>query len=175
MSRQFPLAGLLRLRQLEQDQAAARFGAVNARLRALAGREESVRAQGDGITSEVDSSAALRAVAAARASSMSMLADLRALSELAASEREDAQVEFAAARARTIGLEKLEARHSEAVAAAELAAEQGVLDELGTAAGGASRRHQTIGQQTEQQIIGQRASAQQVIGQQASGSQAVGP
>ncbi|WP_336857749.1 flagellar export protein FliJ [Sinomonas albida] len=170
MSRQFPLAGLLRLRQLEQDQAAARFGAVNARFRALAGREEAAREQADGITSEVDSSAALRAVAAARASSMSMLADLRALSELAASEREDAQVEFAAARARTIGLEKLEARHSEAVAAAELAAEQGVLDELGTAAGGASRRPQTVGQQA-----GQQASVQQVIGQQASGSRAVGP
>lgn len=170
MSRQFPLAGLLRLRQLEQDQAAARFGAVNARFRALAGREEAAREQADGITSEVDSSAALRAVAAARASSMSMLADLRALSELAASEREDAQVEFAAARARTIGLEKLEARHSEAVAAAELAAEQGVLDELGTAAGGASRRPQTVAQQA-----GQQASVQQIMGQQASGSRAVGP
>ncbi|WP_422934679.1 flagellar export protein FliJ [Sinomonas sp. P47F7] len=128
---QFRLAGLLRLRQLEQDQAAARFGAANARQRALAVREEAGRADGDRISSDVDTSAALRAVAAARASSTSMLAELRALAELAESERDAAQLEFAAARARTIGLEKLEARHAEAAAAAELAVEQGVLDELG--------------------------------------------
>ena len=142
MTRQFSLAGLLRLRQLEQDQAAARFGAANARLRGLAVREEAALADGDRIASDVDSSAALRAVAAARASSMSMLADLRTLGEIAQSERDEAQLEFAAARARTIGLEKLEARHAEAVAAAELGAEQAVLDELGAVAGAASRRRE---------------------------------
>jgi flagellar FliJ protein len=141
MNRRFPLAGLLRLRQLEQDQAAARFGAANARLRALSAREETALTGTERIASDVESSASLRAVAAARASAMSMLADLHTLAEVAESERDDAQLELAAARARTVGLEKLEARHAEAVAAAELAAEQGVLDELGASAGAATARY----------------------------------
>ncbi|MEA5457149.1 flagellar export protein FliJ [Sinomonas sp. JGH33] len=134
MNPQFPLAGLLRLRRLEQDQAAARLGAANARLRALSAREDAARAEAERISSDVDGAAALRAVAAARASSLGMLAELHALAELADAERDEALLEFGAARARTIGLEKLEARHADAVAAADLAAEQGLLDDLGSGA-----------------------------------------
>ncbi|WP_138445252.1 flagellar export protein FliJ [Sinomonas susongensis] len=134
MNRQFPLAGLLRLRRLEQDQAAARFGAVNAQLRAVGAQQASARADAEEIPSDVDSSAALLAVAAARAASASLLAELDALAAAAEAERGKAQHDLTSARARTVGLEKLEARHDALVDAAELAAEQGVLDDLGSSA-----------------------------------------
>ncbi|MDQ4504074.1 flagellar export protein FliJ [Sinomonas sp. ASV322] len=134
MTPSFPLAGLLRLRRLEQDQAAARFGAANARVRALSTREDAARSDSERIASDVDGAAALRAIAAARASSLGMLAELHALADVADAERDEALLEFGTARARTIGLEKLEARHAAALAAADLAAEQGVLDDLGSGA-----------------------------------------
>lgn len=133
MNRQFPLAGLLRLRRLEQDQAAAHFGAVNAQLRAAAGRQDNALAESERSPSEVGDSGALRAVAAARAASASMLAELQALTSLAEAEAQQALQDLGAARARTLGLEKLEARHGAEFAAAELVAEQNVLDELSSA------------------------------------------
>jgi flagellar FliJ protein len=63
-----------------------------------------------------------------------MLGELQALTATAEAERHTAEREFGAARARTLGLEKLEARHTAAAAAGELAAEQTVLDELGSTA-----------------------------------------
>lgn len=132
MNRQFPLAGLLRLRRLEQDQAAARFGAVNAQLRAVGARQASARAETEEIPSDVDSSSALLAVAAARAAAASLLTELDALSAAAEAERGRAQRDLASARGLTVGLEKLEVRHHELLEAAELAAEQGVLDDLGS-------------------------------------------
>ncbi|KHL02415.1 hypothetical protein [Sinomonas humi] len=134
MNRPFPLAGLLRLRRIEQDQAAARFGAVNAQLRAVGAQQASAQADAQEIPSEVDSSAALLAVAAARAASASLLADLDALVSMTEAEHGQAQRDLAAARGRTVGLEKLEARHDALAVAGELAAEQGVLDDLGSSA-----------------------------------------
>lgn len=134
MTPQFPLAGLLRLRRLEQDQAAARFGAVNAQLRAVGAQQASARAEAEEIASDVDSSAALLAVAAARAASASLLTELDALAAVTEAERGQAQRDLAVARGRTVGLEKREARHGALVVAAELAAEQSVLDDLGSSA-----------------------------------------
>jgi flagellar FliJ protein len=134
MTSHFPLAGLLRLRRLEEDRAAARYGAASARLTALTARQEHTMADADQIPAEFETVAALRAAAAARASSMTMLGELRALTTTAEAERDTAQREFGVARARTVGLEKLEDRHAAAVTAAELAAEQVVLDELGSSA-----------------------------------------
>lgn len=134
MTASFPLAGLLRLRRLEEDRAGARLGARTAHLRSLAAQESRAVADADQIPTDVDSMIALRAVAAARASSMSMLGELQALTASAEVECAAAQREYAAARASTVGLEKLETRHAAAAQAAELAAEQAVLDELGGAA-----------------------------------------
>lgn len=131
MTASFPLAGLLRLRRLEEDRAGARLGARTSRHAALAAHESRARADAEQIPTDVESMAALQAVAAARASSLSMLGELQALTAAAQAEREAAEREFVAARARTVGLEKLEARHAAAAAAAELAGEQAVLDELG--------------------------------------------
>jgi flagellar FliJ protein len=133
MTASFSLAGLLRLRRLEEDQAASVFGAAASRHAGITARTERALADLDALTAEVDSLAVLQSVAAARASSTAMLAELQALTASAAAERDTAELAFGAARARTLGLEKLEARHAAAVHAAELAAEQVVLDELGAA------------------------------------------
>jgi flagellar FliJ protein len=134
MTQPFSLAGLLRLRRLEEDQAAAVFGAAASRHAGIAARTERALAEVDGLAAEVDSLDVLHTVAAGRAASAARLTELRALSDAAALERTAAEKEFGAARGRTLGLEKLEARHASTVHAAELAAEQVVLDELGSTA-----------------------------------------
>ena len=78
--------------------------------------------------------ATLQAVAAARASSRSMLAELQAADTLRRTEAEQAQLAFQQARAQAIGLEKLEAQHDLSAAAEELHGEQVVLDEIASGA-----------------------------------------
>lgn len=134
MTASFPLAGLLRLRRLEEDRAGARFGSASGRLAALAARERRALTDTEQLATDIDSVEALRAVAAARASALGMLTELQALTATAQAERDAAEQEFGAARARTIGLEKLETRHVAETTAAALAAEQAVLDELGSRA-----------------------------------------
>ncbi|MFI5085142.1 MAG: flagellar FliJ family protein [Actinomycetales bacterium] len=130
MARGFPLAGLLRLSHLREDAAAAELAGANARTSRLGARKNSVRRVLDETPSEVSNSAALAAVAAARSSSRSMLAELDAVVVQTRRERDAAQNEFDAARARTVRLEKLQTRHGERAAAEDLHAEQTVLDEL---------------------------------------------
>lgn len=134
MRRDFPLAGLLRLRRLQQDSAAGTLAAANADLRRAA--EARIEAYGSLAATPLEAAdaATLNAIAAARASSRSMLADLLASEQLKDAAVNTAQAEFQAARARSVGLEKLEAKHSDAVAVEDLRTEQNVLDELaGTA------------------------------------------
>jgi flagellar FliJ protein len=133
MARQFPLAGLLRLKQLREDEAAGRLAEVNERLRASRTRTRGVSDVLEGTDLDPSGSSSLYAVAAARASARSMLADLHALEGRLQAEREHAQVTYRGARADTKGLEKLEARHSEGEASALLGAEQRVLDEIAAA------------------------------------------
>ncbi|MBF4992539.1 flagellar FliJ family protein [Arthrobacter gandavensis] len=134
MGRDFPLAGLLRLRRLQQDSAAGTLAAANADLRRAA--EARIEAYGSLAATPLEAAdaATLNAIAAARASSRSMLADLLAAEQLKDAAASTAQAEFQAARARSVGLEKLETKHSDAVAVEDLRTEQNVLDELaGTA------------------------------------------
>ncbi|MGK3709179.1 flagellar FliJ family protein [Arthrobacter sp. IK3] len=134
MGRDFPLAGLLRLRRLQQDSAAGTLAAANADLRRAA--EARIEAYGSLAATPLEAAdaATLNAIAAARASSRSMLADLLASEQLKDAAVNTAQAEFQTARARSVGLEKLEAKHSDAVAVEDLRTEQNVLDELaGTA------------------------------------------
>ncbi|MCQ1988072.1 flagellar FliJ family protein [Arthrobacter sp. zg-Y844] len=139
MSRAFPLAGLLRLRQLQQDRAAGELAAANVRMREI--REARAEAYNSLETShsEAVDAATMNAIAAARASSRSMLADLNALDTRHAAEVETARAEFSSARARSVGLEKLEGKFAEAEAAEDLRTEQTILDEL---AGSAWHRRQ---------------------------------
>ena len=130
MNRQFSLAGLLRLRQIQQDQAATGLAGARSRSSSVRAREASARrslAEGD---APISSSASLRAVAAARSSSHSMLTDLQNLSRMAETEEATAREEFIAARTRSVGLEKLQARHDAEVHTADLRAEQLTLDEI---------------------------------------------
>ena len=63
-----------------------------------------------------------------------MLADLAALTERAEQDAAEAQVAFTAAKARSVGLEKLEGRHRAEVVAHDLTVEQAALDEAATGA-----------------------------------------
>ena len=130
MPRMFPLAGLLRLRQIQQDQAASDLAAARRRANESAARERRAQSALSGIATDVGDSSVLYAIAAARASSRSMLAELQEIERADRENAEAANESFTTARARSVGLEKLERRHVEGVEHAELRAEQGVLDEI---------------------------------------------
>ncbi|KRE76326.1 flagellar FliJ family protein [Arthrobacter sp. Soil763] len=130
MNRQFSLAGLLRLRQIQQDQAASGLARARSRSSSVRARESSARRQLAATDGDIDSTASLRAVAAARSASHSMLADLQGLARLAETDEAAAREEFIAARTRSTGLEKLQARHHAEVSTADLRAEQSTLDEI---------------------------------------------
>lgn len=130
MARPFPLAGLLRLRHLQQEQAEARLSGAHALLKENADRRRRARAALGDTSAEASSTAALTAIAVARASSRSMAEELAALEQLRREAVETARGEYESTRARSIGLEKLETRHLRAVVTEELHAEQAVIDEI---------------------------------------------
>lgn len=130
MARTFPLAGLLGLRRLEENQAAAALSAANNRAGAVQARRGAALRDLGSSPSEVTDVTALRMAAFARATSRSMLSDLAALSALAETDTAQAQEDFQAARARTVGLEKLEEKHAAAALVEDLRTEQIVLDEI---------------------------------------------
>lgn len=134
MNRTFSLAGLLRLRGIEEDQAAAELSTANARSRAIHARKSAARLELQDSPVDVSSVKALHLAAISRASSRSMLADLLALEAVQAEETAAAQSAFIAARTRTAGLKKLETKHHAGVAAADLSAEQTALDEISSGA-----------------------------------------
>jgi flagellar FliJ protein len=133
MARTFALAGLLGLRRLEENQAAAALSEANGRTGAIRARKGIALRDLDGSPSSVADADMLRLAAFARASARSMLSDLAALSALAEADTAQAQEDLQAARARTIGLEKLEEKHIAAVVAMDLRTEQIVLDEIASA------------------------------------------
>lgn len=130
MPASFSLAGLLRLRHLEQDRAAAELAAANARRRESSGRRDRVRADLGDTNAQPTDAAALHAVAAARATARSMLLELDALEQADRDAVERAQDALSAARARSIGLEKLAEKHAAGVAAEAIRSEQSDIDEL---------------------------------------------
>ena len=130
MTRQFPLAGLLRLRKIREDQAAGTLAAANAEVRTTSERDAHIRSELSESTPTVANSAAINAVYTARAASRSMLAELDALATLQRTAAAESSAEFAEARSQSVRLEKLELRHTEAALSEELRAEQIVLDEI---------------------------------------------
>ena len=130
MNREFSLAGLLRLRQIQQDQAATGLARARSRSNSVRAREAAARRDLGATDDPISSSASLRAIAAARSSSHSMLADLQSLGRIAETEEADARSEFIAARTRSVGLEKLQVRHNAEVTTEDLRAEQSALDEI---------------------------------------------
>ena len=134
MARGFALAGLLRLRQIEKEHAASDLAAANAFRRDVADRQARAIAALHAVPSEATDAGTLFALAAARASTRSMLSDLTVLAARAEGEAEQAQAAFTEAKKRAVGLEKLEARHDAEVIAGELGAEQAAIDEVATGA-----------------------------------------
>ncbi|MHA6669647.1 flagellar export protein FliJ [Homoserinimonas sp. A447] len=130
MARMFPLAGLLRLRQVQEEQAASDLAVANARAREIRSRQSRARDLLGASGAEAASSTVLYAVAAARASSRSMLAELDALDGEHQPVLDQANEAFAEARARSIGLEKLAGRHQVKQTEEELHAEQAAIDEM---------------------------------------------
>ena len=130
MARMFPLAGLLRLRQIQEEQAASDLAVANARAREIRSRQTRARDALSLSESEAASTTVLYAVAAARASSRSMLAELDSLGCEHQPVLDQASEAFAEARARSIGLEKLAGRHKLQQTEEELHAEQAAIDEM---------------------------------------------
>ncbi|WP_209561742.1 flagellar FliJ family protein [Frigoribacterium sp. PvP032] len=130
MARTFSLLGLLRLRHAQQDQAAGRLAEANDRLRDAADRRLAAKRTLDDGPAQVTDAAMLSAIAASRASSRGMLAELDAVTARRRAEADEAQAEFQAARRAAIGLEKLEAAHAVEAAAEDLRTEQAALDEI---------------------------------------------
>ncbi|RKR75565.1 flagellar FliJ family protein [Frondihabitans australicus] len=133
MARAFSLAGLLRVRHAQQQKAMAELSLANQRVRDVAERRAAatrILESAVGSKDVVTDAATLTAIAAARASTRGMLAELDAMASAHEAAASDAQTAYNEARARSIALEKLEERHGVAAAAEELRVEQIALDEI---------------------------------------------
>lgn len=133
MVRTFSLAGLLRLRHAEQDIAGADLARSNTRVRDNAHTEKRARRAlmefgGANVTSI--STESLRAIAASRLASAVMLHELAAVQEESTADQARAQEAYSAARMKSLGLEKLEAKHDDRVSSEDLRTEQIALDEI---------------------------------------------
>lgn len=129
----FRLGGLLRLRKLEEEQAAAELARANERREAAERRAR--RAQEDLAGSALPMAAdelTFRAAVAGRASLMGLLAESAASVALAHGHADVAHRQWTGARTAVRTLDKLAERHDAAVAAEEAAEEQRVLDETAT-------------------------------------------
>ncbi len=129
-ARQFPLAGLLRLRQIREDEARATLEGAVRRSRETSARRLKVR---DGLREsfvDVTDAAALSAVAAGRATAGNMLAELDELQQAESARLAEAANGYTAARTRTAALEKLATRHAEHLRAEDERREQLELDEF---------------------------------------------
>lgn len=133
MSNTFRLAGLLRFRKLQEDQASAGLARANANRRSHAARMSTAKDELAATTSEASSATALVAAAAARSASRSMLLEMQGLGATLAVHADAAQAELVLAKTSASTLEKLAERHQQASGYAELAAEQHFLDELAMA------------------------------------------
>ncbi|QZN86141.1 flagellar export protein FliJ [Cellulomonas sp. C5510] len=131
MSRAFRLAGLLRLRTLAEEQAAARLGdATRSRDAAAARRDATQAALGDARFPSGTDALGMRAVVASRMALSALLVDQRAAATAAQDVVEAADTAWSQARTRTRTLEKLQEKHEETVRVEDQRAEQVVLDEV---------------------------------------------
>jgi flagellar FliJ protein len=125
----FRLAGLLRLRKLQEDNVRAELARTRATELQRRRREQLVRNVLGESAVDATSAEAVQSIAAARASSSSMLGELDALLAGDAAAVAAAEAAHAVARARSVQIEKLEERHTARTRAEGLRAEQLALDE----------------------------------------------
>ncbi|MEW2461776.1 flagellar export protein FliJ [Microbacterium sufflavum] len=132
MSRSFSLAGLLRVREIQERAAAQRLSRAVIDAQHTEARDRALRAHLSGADTEAVDVRSLAALAAARVAGRALLADLRTLSELQHETVAEARAEHADARRTLRGLERLADAHAAELRAADLHAEQAELDEIGT-------------------------------------------
>ncbi|WNB85241.1 flagellar FliJ family protein [Cellulomonas sp. ATA003] len=131
MERAFRLAGLLRLRTMQEEQAAARLAAANGALRVAEQRRTATLGSLAGHAMPPTGDAGAWSVAVAGRSALRhLLADAAVDVHHAGEEVGAHTAQWSAARSRSVGLEKLQDQHRAAVAADDARAEQIALDEV---------------------------------------------
>jgi len=130
MSTRFRLAGVLRLRQLEEDTAKARLARANADLAQTVEEAGGLSAYLESSPDRATTGASLAAIAASRAATSVLFAALEAAAARKAGEVDAAFDGLQQARTARLGLEKLQDRHDDDVATAGARAEQAALDEV---------------------------------------------
>lgn len=140
MATTFRLAGLLRFRQAQEDQATAALARANAAHREQQRQLGRARGLLAATPSDPSSAAALRASAASRSAARSTLLELQALATSAANVAAAAQQELLTAKKSAASLEKLADKHQLDSRQLLLRDEQLFLDELAgaRASGGAT-------------------------------------
>jgi len=136
VNRSFRLAGLLRLRALQEEQAAAALALANADAgRAGEHHQETRNVMAGTVFPDHGNENTWRAAVADRAAMASLVGDAAIAVQVATRRSELAAAEWTAARTSVATLDKLEDRHDAVVRAEDERTEQLVLDEA------ASRLH----------------------------------
>ncbi|WP_159798816.1 flagellar FliJ family protein [Puerhibacterium puerhi] len=130
MNRTFPLAGLLRVREVEEDRAAGELARAQRDRAAADERVEAVRAELQGQDPRPANDAAWQAMVAGRAALSALLSESIAARQAAEQQVRGREQDWTAARTRTRAVARLAERHAERVTAAERKAEQAGLDEI---------------------------------------------
>lgn len=137
MKRGFPLAGLLRIRGIQQRAAAAHLSRAAMEEQRTEARDRQVRAA---LTASADTPGDVRtlaALAASRVAARSVLSDLATLRRTQADEVEAARARHADARRAEQGIERLATAFDQRERARREALEQTALDEIALRAAGA--------------------------------------
>lgn len=134
----FPLAGLLRVRGVQERAAAGDLSRARAEAAAAEAAETRAVTSLADIATAIDDPATMLAMAAARSAGHAALADLRLLAQMRRDEAAAAEAAHVQARRALKGLERLEDTHLSRAAEERLRTEQSALDEIAvTRAGGA--------------------------------------
>ncbi|MEV7618584.1 hypothetical protein AB0N59_00435 [Microbacterium sp. NPDC089321] len=130
MTRSFSLAGLLRVRSIQERAAAQELSRAVIEENQTRARERHLRAALAATDSDAVDVRSLAAMAAARVAGRSMLADLESLAQAQRQAVDDAQSAHSDARREVRGLDRLAAAHAARAQADALRAEQHELDEI---------------------------------------------
>ncbi|MEE2815305.1 MULTISPECIES: hypothetical protein [unclassified Microbacterium] len=130
MTRSFSLAGLLRVRSIQERAAAQELSRAVIEENQTRTRERHLRAALAATDSDAVDVRSLAAMAAARVAGRSMLADLESLAQVQQQAVSDAQSSHSEVRREVRGLDRLAAAHLARMQADALRAEQHELDEI---------------------------------------------
>lgn len=130
MTRSFSLAGLLRVRSIQERAAAQELSRAVIEENQTRTRERHLRAALAATNSDAVDVRSLAAMAAARVAGRSMLADLESLAQVQQQAVSDAQSSHSEVRREVRGLDRLAAAHLARMQADALRAEQHELDEI---------------------------------------------